>query len=67
MDARPDLNPRVPAEESQVSIDEVARLYEDERAELEDGARTIGFLAVLTTGNVCEMLRRRSIGKRPPT
>jgi hypothetical protein len=45
-----DLNPRVPPQESQVSIDEVARRYEHERAELEDGARTIGFLAVLTTG-----------------
>jgi hypothetical protein len=45
-----DLNTQVPAQESQVPIDEVARLYEDERAELDDGARTIGFLAFLTTG-----------------
>jgi len=44
----------------------VARLYEDEWAELEDGARITGFLAILTTRNVREMLRRRSVGKRPP-
>ena len=54
------------AKESQVPIDEVARLYEDEWAELEDGARVTGFLAILTTRNVRAMLRRRSIGKRPP-
>ena len=44
----------------------VARLYEDEWAELEDGARITGFLAILTTRNVREMRRRRSVGKRPP-
>ncbi len=54
------------AQESQVPIDEVARLYEDEWAELEDGARITGFLAILTTRNVREMLRRRSVGKRRP-
>jgi Protein of unknown function (DUF3562) len=54
------------ARESQVPIDEVARLYEDEWAELEDGARITGFLAILTTRNVREMLRRRSTGKLSP-
>jgi hypothetical protein len=54
------------ARESQVPIDEVARLYEDEWAELEDGARITRFLAIFTTRNVREMLRRRSVGKRAP-
>jgi hypothetical protein len=53
------------AQETQVPLDEVARLYEDEWAELEEGARITGFLAILTTRNVREMLRRRSIGKLP--
>ena len=35
-------------------------------AELEDGARITGFLAIFTTRNVREMLRRQSIGKRSP-
>jgi hypothetical protein len=54
------------ARESQVPVDEVARLYRNEWAELEDGARITGFLAIFTTRNVREMLRRRSIGKRAP-
>jgi hypothetical protein len=52
--------------ESQVPVDEVARLYRNEWAELEDGARITGFLAIFTTRNVREMLRRHSIGKRSP-
>jgi len=44
----------------------VARLYEDQWAELEDGARITGFLGIFTTRNVREMLRRRSVGKRAP-
>jgi len=54
------------AQESQVPIDEVARLYEDQWAELEDGARIADFLAIFTARNVREMLRRRSVGKRAP-
>lgn len=54
------------AQESQVPVDEVARLYNDEWTELEDGARITGFLAIFTTRNVREMLRRRSIGKPSP-
>jgi hypothetical protein len=54
------------ARESQVPVDEVARLYRNEWAELEDGARITGFLAIFTTRNVREMLRRRSTGKRSP-
>jgi hypothetical protein len=54
------------AQESQVPVDEVARLYRNEWAELQDGARITGFLGIFTTRNVREMLRRRSIGKRSP-
>jgi hypothetical protein len=53
------------AQESQVPIGEVARLYEDEWAELEVGARITGFLTIFTTRNVREMLRQRSTAKRP--
>ena len=54
------------ARESQVPIDEVARLSEEEWAELEDGARITGFLAILTARNVRETLRRRSLGAGSP-
>lgn len=54
------------AQESKVPVDEVARLYRNEWAALEDGARITSFVAILTTRNVREMLRRRSIGKRAP-
>ena len=54
------------ARESQVPIDEVARLYEEEWAELEDGARITGFLGIFTARNVREMLRRRSLGVPSP-
>jgi hypothetical protein len=55
------------AQESQVPINEVAQLYEDERAELEVGARLTGFLPIFAIRKVREMLRRRSTGKRPST
>ena len=54
------------AQESQVPIDEVARLYEDERAELEAGARLTGFLPIFAIRKVREILRQRSIGKLSP-
>ena len=54
------------AQESQVPVDEVARLYRNEWAVLEDGARITGFVAILATRNVRETLRRRRMGKRPP-
>ena len=54
------------ARESQVPIDEVARLYEKEWAELGDGARITGFLAIRTARNVRETLRRRSLGVPSP-
>ena len=53
------------AQESQVPLDEVARLYEDERAELAVGARITGFLPILALRKVRALLRRRSVGKRP--
>jgi hypothetical protein len=51
------------AQEAHVPVEEVTRLYEDEWAELEDGARITGFLAIFTTRKVREALRRRSLGK----
>ncbi|HUL94347.1 MAG TPA: DUF3562 domain-containing protein [Burkholderiales bacterium] len=54
------------ARESQAPIDEVVRLYQEEWAELEDGARITGFLAIFTDRNVRETLRRRSLGAGSP-
>jgi hypothetical protein len=48
------------ARESQVSIDEVAQLYEKERERLAVGARNTGFLAIIALRNVRETLRMRS-------
>ena len=53
------------ARESQVPLDEVARLYEDERAGLAVGARITGFLPILALRKVRALLRSRSVGKRP--
>ncbi len=53
------------ARESEVPLDEVARLYEDERAELAVGARITGFLPILALRKVRALLRRRSVGTRP--
>jgi len=55
------------AQESQVPINEIAQLYEDERAELAVGARLTGFLPIFAIRKVREMLRRRSVGKRLST
>ena len=55
------------AKESQMPIDEVARLYEDKRAELAVGARLAGFVPIFAIRKVREMLRQRSTGTRPPT
>jgi hypothetical protein len=40
------------ARESQVPVDEVARLYDEERAELEVGVRIRGFLRIFAIRNV---------------
>ena len=53
------------AEESQVPVNEVARLYEDARAELEAGARIRSFLGIFALRNVRKMLRQRGRGKAP--
>lgn len=56
------LTLEVLALESKVSVDEVARLYEDERAQLEAGALITSFLPIFAIRNVRETLRRRSSG-----
>ena len=55
------------AQESRVPTNEVARLYEDERTELEVDARITAFLGIFAIRNVREMLRQRSAGKRAPS
>jgi len=49
------------ARESAVSIDEVTRLYERERTELEAGARIKHFLPILAIRNVRAALRHRPL------
>jgi Protein of unknown function (DUF3562) len=49
------------AEESHVPVDDVARLYEHERAELAVGARITKFLHVFAIRNVQEVLRKRCL------
>jgi len=51
------------AEESQVPVNEVARLYEDARAELEAGARIRNFLGIFALRKVRKALLERSRGK----
>lgn len=51
------------ARESQVPVGEVARLYEEARAELAAGARIKIFLGIFAIRNVRKMLRQRSPGK----
>ena len=46
------------AEESQVPVDVVARLYKVERIKLEVGARITGFISILAIRNVRQLLRR---------
>ena len=50
------------ARESQVSLDEVKRLYEDEWARLALDARMTDYLSVFTVRNVRNRLRARSKG-----
>src|SRR5476649_855512 len=52
------------AQESDVSIDGVTRLYENELAKLGVGARIQGFLPIFAIKKVREMLRQRGTGKR---
>jgi hypothetical protein len=48
------------AEECQVPIDDMATLYEHERAELAAAAHFTKFLHIFATRNVLEILRRRA-------
>ena len=50
------------ARESQVPVDEVAKLYDDARAELEAGARIKGFIGIFAIRNVRRLLRQRKPG-----
>ena len=52
------------ARESQVSVNEVAQLYEIARAELEIGARIRSFLGIFAIRNVRKMLRQRRAESR---
>jgi hypothetical protein len=47
--------------ESHVSIDDVVKLYEHERAELAVGAHITKFLHIFATRNVQEILRKRGL------
>jgi len=51
------------AEESQVPVDEVAKLYEHERAELATGAHITKFVHIFAIRNVQHILRQRAIEK----
>jgi hypothetical protein len=52
------------AAESQLPIDEVATLYEHERAELALAARISSFLHIFAIRNVQEVLRKRSLDEQ---
>ena len=54
------------ARESQVPLDEVERLYEDEWARLALDARMTGYLSVFTVRNVRNSLRARRKVELPP-
>ncbi len=51
------------AEESHVPVDEVAKLYEQERAELASGAHVTRFLHIFATRIVLASLHKRDIEK----
>jgi Protein of unknown function (DUF3562) len=54
------------AREAHVPIDQVAQLYEHELAVLTVDARITGFLTILTTRKVREILRQRPVVQRAP-
>lgn len=55
------------AEESHVPVDDVATLYEHERAELAVDAHITKFLHVFAIRNVQEILRKRGLDKQIST
>lgn len=54
------------ADESHMPIDELATLYEHERAELALGARITKFLHIFAIRNVQQILRVRRHNQLPP-
>ncbi len=55
------------AEEAHASVDDVATLYEHERAELAAGAHITRFLHIFAIRNVQEILRKRIARERTTT
>jgi uncharacterized protein DUF3562 len=53
------------AKESNVPVDDVARLYENEVTRIGFGARILHFVPIFALRNVREMLRRRTKRKTP--
>jgi hypothetical protein len=53
------------AAEWHVPVDEMAALYEHERAKLAEGAHFTKFLHIFATRNVLEILRQRGLEKHP--
>ena len=49
------------AEDFQVPVEDVAKLYEHERAALANGARITRFLDIFATRHVQEILRKRGV------
>ena len=54
------------AQQSQLSVDDVARLYEREHAALALGARITKFLHIFALRNVQEILRKRAVDQPAP-
>jgi len=52
------------AEEAQAPVEDVAKLYEHERAELAMGAHITKFLHIFATRNVQEILRKQGVEKQ---
>lgn len=55
------------AAQCHVPINDVATLYEQERAELALSAHITKFLHIFATRNVLEILRKRGLAGPPPT
>lgn len=53
------------AAQCQVPIDDMATLYEHERAELASDAQITKFIHVFATRNVLRILRERGVGQHP--
>jgi hypothetical protein len=55
------------AVECHMPVEEMAALYEHERADLAFGAHITKFLHIFATRNVLEILRKRELDKKPST